>query len=177
MGWQWSPTHSQIAWECRYLGVMTIKGLFERANATLNLEGDDPSRWSVEAAIEAASIDSGLDRRDDALRGPDYLDVERYPTIAFKSTRVERRGDGRDEWGPYQVAGDLTIHGVTRPVVLDLEYQGAATGSRGQQFRVFTTALTVNRLEYGVGQPVAAGSTGVGEELTLSLQIELVWVE
>ena len=177
MAWQWSPTHSQIAWECPYLGVMTIKGLFERASVALQLAGDDPSRWSVEVAIEAASIHSGLERRDDALRGPDYLDVEQYLTIAFKSTRVERQGGGGDEWGPYRVAGDLTIHGVTRPVALDLEYQGEARGSRGQQFRVFTTALTVNRGDYGVGQPVAAGSTGVGEELTLKLQIELVWAE
>ncbi len=170
MPWQWGVTHSQIAWECQYLGIMTIKGLFTRAEVAMDLEGDGPSRWSVTASIDAASIESGNERRDNALRGPDYLDVERYPTLTFQSTRLERQNDH------YRAAGDLTIHGVTRPVTLDLEYQGETTGRRGERYRVLTTALTLNRVDFGVGQPSGPG-TGVGEELRLSLQIELVWPE
>ena len=177
MGWAVDGNHSQVGWAVQHYGISIIHGYFKKFETTVNFEGDDPTRWAVEATIDAASIESNCEQRDHHLRSADYFDVEQYPTIAFKSTRVERQGGRGDEWGPYRVAGDLTIHGVTRPVALDLEYQGEARGSRGQQFRVFTTALTVNRGDYGVGQPVAAGSTGVGEELTLTLQIELVWAE
>jgi polyisoprenoid-binding protein YceI len=156
---------------------MTIKGLFTRASVTLDLAGDDPGRWVVRAAIDAASIDSGHERRDEVLRAPDFLDAERFPTIEYRSTRIARQGGGGDEWGPYRVEGELTLHGVARPVALDLVYQGEATGSRGQQYRVFTTRATVNRVAHGVGKPLAPGSSGVAEEIVLSLQIELVWEE
>ncbi len=167
MAWEFGPVHSQIAWECPYLGVMTIKGLFTRAEVALDVSGDDSSRWWVDAKVDAASIESGNARRDDALRGPDYLDVERYPTIRYVSRRLERHN------GDYRASGDLTIHGVTRPVVLDLAYRGEATGSRGQEYRVLAGELSVNRTDYGVGAPSGPG-TGVGETLRISLQIELV---
>src|SRR5690349_20266158 len=115
MPWRYGPSHSQAVWECKYLGVMTIKGLFTNVECRLDLEGDDPSRWQVAASIDAASIDSGLPRRDDVLRSADYLDAEQFPTLEFQGTRVERQGDR------YRVAGDLTIHGVTRPLTLDLQ--------------------------------------------------------
>ena len=168
MPWEWGVTHSQIAWECRYLGIMTIKGLFTRADVRADVEGDDPSRWTVSATIDAASIESGNERRDNALRGPDYLDIEQYPTITFQSRGFERQGER------YRAAGDLTIHGITRPVTLDLAYQGEATGRRGEQYRVLTTAITLNRLDFGVGQPANPPGGGVGEEIRINLQAELV---
>jgi polyisoprenoid-binding protein YceI len=168
MPWEWGVTHSQIAWECRYLGIMTIKGLFTRADVTVNVEGDNPSRWSVAAMIDAASIESGNERRDNALRGPDYLDIEQYPTIGFQSTGFARQGDH------YQASGDLTIHGVTRPIALDLAYQGEAAGRRGEQYRVLTTSFSLNRLDFGVGQPANPPGGGVAEEIRISLQAELV---
>src|SRR5215211_8947185 len=121
---------------------MTIKGLFTNIDVRLQLDGDDPSRWSVGATIDAASIDSGLPRRDDVLRSADYLDAEGFPTLNFQSTRVERQGDR------YRVAGDLTLHGVTRPVVLDLQDNGEGINPRGQRSRALTTDITINRLDY-----------------------------
>src|SRR5581483_4149171 len=122
----------------------------------------------VAASIDAASIDSGLARRDDVLRGPDYLDAERFPRLAFQGTRIERQGDR------YRVAGDLTIHGVTRPVVLDLQDNGEGVNRRGERSRALTTEFTLNRLDYGVGPAPDAG-TAIGQEVRIWLQIEVVW--
>src|SRR5689334_5499655 len=109
MPWVYGPAHSQATWECEYLGVMLVKGLFSRMDVRVDLAGDDPSGWTVAASIDAASIDSGLVRRDDVLRSADYLDAERFPTLDFQSTSIARQGDG------YRMAGNLTIHGVSRP--------------------------------------------------------------
>src|SRR5215210_2540220 len=166
MPWQYGPTHSQALWECQYLGVMTIKGLFSQVHARLDLAGDDPRHWSVAATIDAASIDSGHGRRDEALRGPDYLDVERFPTLTFTSTGIGQQGDH------YRVAGDLTIHGVTRPVVLDFQDHGEGLNRRGERLRALTTDLTLNRLDYGVGA-MASQATAVGEAIRLWLQVEV----
>ncbi|HLH24986.1 MAG TPA: YceI family protein [Chloroflexota bacterium] len=168
MPWQYGASHSQAVWECKYLGVMTIKGLFTGIDVRLDLAGDDPSRWTVAATIDAASIDSGLARRDDVLRGPDYLDAERYPTLTFQSARVERQGDR------YRVAGDLTIHGVTRPITLDLQDNGEGVNRRGERSRALTTEVSLNRLDYGVG-PAADAGTAIGQEVRIWLQIEVVW--
>jgi polyisoprenoid-binding protein YceI len=170
MPWQYGPTHSQAVWECAYLGVMTIKGLFTGVDVRLDLAGDDPSGWSITATIDAASLDSGLARRDDVLRSADYLDVERFPTLAFQSTRVERQGDR------YRVQGDLTIHGVTRAVVLDLHDNGEGINPRGVRSRALTTDVIVNRLDYGVG-PAAEAGTAIGQEVRIWLQVEVVWQE
>jgi polyisoprenoid-binding protein YceI len=168
MPWKFSPTHSQVAWECRYLGIMTIKGLFTNLEVVLDQRGDDPRNWGVEARIDPASIDSGLPRRDEVLRGPDYLDAEHYPSIVFRATRLEPRDGG------YRATGELTIHGVTRPIVLDLVDQGETTGPRGQRYHVVTTDVTLKRTDFGVGQPPPPG-TGVADEVRLSCQIEFVW--
>jgi polyisoprenoid-binding protein YceI len=168
MPWQYGAAHSQAVWECKYLGVMTIKGLFTTIDVRLDLDGDDPTRWSVAATIAAASIDSGLPRRDDVLRSADYLDAERFPTLEFQSTRVERQGDR------YRVAGDLTIHGVTRPIVLDLQDNGEGVNRRGERSRALTTDITLNRLDFGVGPPAEAG-TAIGQEIGIWLQVEVVW--
>jgi len=168
MPWQYGPVHSQAVWECDYLGVMLIKGLFNRIDVRLDLAGDDPSRWTVGATIDAASLDSGLVRRDDVLRGPDYLDAERFPTLDFQSTRVERQGDR------YRMAGDLTIHGVTRPVALDLQESGDGVNRRGEGSRALTTEIALNRLDYGVG-PAADAGGGIGQDIRIWLQIEVVW--
>jgi polyisoprenoid-binding protein YceI len=168
MPWRYGPSHSQAVWECKYLGVMTIKGLFTNVECQLDLEGDDPSRWHVAASIDAASIDSGLPRRDDVLRSADYLDAEQFPTLEFQGTRVERQGDR------YRVTGDLTIHGVTRPLTLDLQDNGEGVNRRGERSRALTTDVTLKRLDFGVGPPAEAGNA-IGQEIRIWLQIEVVW--
>src|SRR3954451_17179562 len=106
MTWRFGPAHSQVRWTCSYLGLLTVTGLFREVQATLRLDGLDVSGWSVETTITAASIDSGSALRDEVLRSADFLDVERFPLMTFRSTRVER------DDAHYRVAGELTIHGV-----------------------------------------------------------------
>jgi polyisoprenoid-binding protein YceI len=167
MPWEFGFNHSRVEWACRYLGVMTVKGIFKKFDIALNVEDPDPSRWSVEATIDTASLESGHEGRDDVLRGPDYLDVERFPTITFKSTRVERSNDH------YRVVGDLTIHGVTREVALDMQYNGEATNRRGELSRVFTAEIVAKRLDFGVGPPPEQGSS-IGHDIRIGLEIEVV---
>src|SRR6266478_6627979 len=91
MTWRLGPLHSHVRWTCTYLGVLTVIGLFREMRVTLRVDGPGVSRWSVEAMIHAASLDSGNALRDEILRGADFLDVERFPFISFRSTSVERR--------------------------------------------------------------------------------------
>jgi len=142
-----------------------MRGIFTRADVRLDVEADDPSQWSVEAIIDATSLDSGHAFRDDVLRSADYLDVERYPTIRFASRRFEPDGGG------YRVAGDLTIRDATRPVTLALRYLGEAAGRGGERMRGFSTELAVQRADFGVGPPLAEGDA-IGHTIEIALVLE-----
>jgi polyisoprenoid-binding protein YceI len=167
MTWRFGPVHSQVRWTCTYLGVLTVMGLFRELHATLRLEGPDVSRWSVEATIPVASLDSGNALRDEILRSPDFLDVVRFPLITFRSTSVER-GDTH-----YRVVGQLTIHGVTREVALDLQDRGEVVDWLGQHSRVLTAETTVKRTDFQVGPPPEAGEL-IGSDVHVGLQVELL---
>jgi polyisoprenoid-binding protein YceI len=167
MTWRFGPVHSHVQWTCTYLGVLTVMGLFRELHATLRLEGSDVSRWSIEATIPAASLDSGNALRDEILRGADFLDVERFPFITFRSTSVERRDTD------YRVVGQLTIHGVTREVALDLQDRGEVVDWLGQHSRVLTAETTVKRTDFHVGPPPEAGEL-IGSDVHVGLQVELL---
>src|SRR5262249_54410799 len=123
-------------------------------------------RWRVEATTAARSLASGHASRDDTLRSADYLDVERYPTIHFASRRFEPDGDD------YRVAGDLTIHGTTRPVTLALRYLGETTGRGGERMRGYSADLAVQRADFGVGPPLERGDE-IGHTVDLALTVEV----
>jgi polyisoprenoid-binding protein YceI len=159
--------HSQVQWSCTYLGRIGVTGLFKEFHATMRVDGQNPSRWSVEAPIWAASLESGCVLRDDVLRGPDLLDVDRFPLITFRSTRVEP-GEAR-----YRVVGALSIHGVTRQVVLDFHDRGETTDWLGQRSRGLVAGTTLNRTDFQVGPPPRAGAL-IGSEVRISLQLELL---
>ena len=144
MAWQYDPSLSKVEWAIDYLGIATVKGLFKKVQATVNLDDPDPSNWSVEATIETASLTGGHDPMDDHARSADFLDVERFPTATFKSRQVERSN------GRYRVVADLTLHGVTREVVLDATYGGEANGHpRAHEARIQRTDhLEAERLQH-----------------------------
>jgi len=167
MTWRFGPAHSHVRWTCSYLGILTVTGLFREVQATLRLDGLDVSGWSVEATIFAASIDSGSALRDEVLRSADFLDVERFPLLTFRSTRVGRDG------AHYRVAGALTIHGVTRDVVLDLEDRGEVVDWLGQRSRVLVAETTLQRTDFQVGPPPWAEAL-IGTDVHVSLQLELL---
>jgi polyisoprenoid-binding protein YceI len=161
MPWQFDPTLSQVQWEVQYLGIAAVRGFFNTWQANVDLDGDDPTRWSVDATIDVASIDSGVPDRDKHLRSPDYFDVERFPTITFKSTRAERDGEA------YKVYGDLTMYGTTREVMLHTRIGGEATDPRGRYRRGFTGKTALKRGDYGMP---TSGASSNEVQIVIDLQ-------
>jgi polyisoprenoid-binding protein YceI len=165
MAWQYDPNISKVEWAVGYLGIATIKGRFTKVQANLNFEDPDPARWSFEATIDAASLFSGHDRMDDHVRTADFLDVEKYPTITFKSQRVE------PENGRYRVTGDLTLRGVTREVTLDGSYGGEATDNQGRTRRGFSGQTNLKRSDFGIPSGRAGDRSIAGEDVRVSLEV------
>jgi polyisoprenoid-binding protein YceI len=153
----------------------TVKGRFRDVQGTIRgFQGGDESetsRVSVEAQIDAASIDTGDQDRDEHLRGPDFLDVERFPTIEFKSRRVERRSADT-----FRVSGTLTIRDITREVVLETTYNGRGTNPWGQVVAGFTAGTTINRKDFELTWNLALESGGwlVGDKVTIMIEAQVV---
>jgi polyisoprenoid-binding protein YceI len=170
--WEIDAKHSLVEFAVKHLMLTTVGGRFTRLRGTIVCEDEaDPSRASVEAEIDVASIDTGDPERDAHLRAPDFLDVEKYPTITFKSTRIERVT--QDE---LCVIGDLTIRGVTREVVLDTTYNGRGMNPWGQEVAGFTAEAQINRNEFGLTWNVAleAGGLLVGDKLNVLIEVQAV---
>jgi polyisoprenoid-binding protein YceI len=148
----------------------TVKGRFTGVRGTILDVADDPTRSWVEVEIDAASITTGDPQRDGHLKGADFLDIEQYPTITFKSTRVEGT---REE---FKLTGDLTLRGQTRPVTLDVTFNGAGTNPFGKQVAGFSAEGKINRKDWGLTWNVGleAGGVLVSDQLKLSLEIQAV---
>ena len=114
--WKIDPNHSAAQFAVRHLGISTVRGEFRKVTGSANYDPADPAKTSLEATIDATTVDTRVEMRDKDLRSPNFLDVEKYPTITFKSKRAESAGAGK-----LKITGDLTIHGVTREVVLDVD--------------------------------------------------------
>jgi polyisoprenoid-binding protein YceI len=168
MTWVFDPNHSQVLYACRYLGLSLITGSFQDVKAEADVESSNPGQWSVSAEIDAASaVSPGYPRREEALRGENFLDAEKFPTVTFRSTRIERDGDR------LRLTGQLTLHGVTRDVTLVGHDNGEAIDRRGIRRRGFDAETTINRLDFGIHE----GTAGVAEEVHISLEVQLVWEE
>src|SRR5271157_3367474 len=114
--WQIDPNHSAAQFSVRHMGISTVRGAFTKVSGTVTYDPADLSKTTLEATIDASSVDTRVERRDNGLRSPNFFDVAKYPTLTFKSRRVEAAGTGK-----LKITGDLTIHGVTREVVLDVD--------------------------------------------------------
>jgi polyisoprenoid-binding protein YceI len=166
MTWEFDKGHHQIGFAARHLGISIIRGHFDRSEVAVNLDAEDPTQWSMNATIDAASINTGNERRDDALREDKYFDVANYPTITFESRRVEKNGDG------YRVFGDLTMHGTTREIELAVTYNGEAV-DRDLTKRGFSGRGVIDRFAFGVGDPNRRDLTPtVGDKVELLLDME-----
>jgi polyisoprenoid-binding protein YceI len=160
-----------VHFSIKHLMVATVRGQFDTVSGTVALDPGDPDKSLVRATIDAASINTREPQRDAHLKSPDFLDVERFPTIEFRSTRMERAPGG------FTVTGDLTIHGVTRPVVLSV---GATAGEfrdlSGNLKRAATATARINRRDFGLTWNVAleAGGVLVGDELKVEIDLQLV---
>src|SRR5690606_34460495 len=142
--WTIDPTHSGIHFSVRHMVFAKVRGRFGAFSGTLQLDQKDLTKSKVEAEIDAESIDTGVADRDKHLRSADFLDVERFPKLLFKSKHLEKEGEG------YRVIGDLTIADVTREVVLTTDYAGQAQDPWGNQRVAFTAKTSFNRAEFGL---------------------------
>jgi len=169
--WNIDPAHTQSIFTVRHMVISSVKGQFERTAGTVTLDDKDITRSSVDATIDAASINTRVENRDNDLRSATFFDVRKYPTITFKSTKVEKAGEGK-----LKVAGNLTMHGVTKPVVLEVEGPTAPIKDPGGHLRRgLSASTTINRKDFGLqyNKMIEAGPV-VGDEVKIEIEAELV---
>ncbi len=169
--WTIDPAHSHVGFSVRHMMISTVKGRFGEISGTIVLDDDDLSASSVEAALGVGSIDTREPQRDAHLRSADFFDAAQFPTITFKSRRVAASTPGT-----LAVTGDLTIKGVTREVVLEVIEEGRGKDPWGGERAGFTAHTTINRRDYGLtyNQVLETGGVLVGEEIKISLDVELI---
>ena len=169
--WQIDPNHSSAQFAVKHLGLSTVRGAFTKVNGAVELDSSDVTKSSVTVTIDAASVDTRVENRDKDLRSDHFFDVEKYPTITFKSTKVEQVSPGQ-----LKVTGDLTIHGTTKSVVLDVEGPTLPAKDPWGNQRVAASATTkVNRQDYGVKWNATMDNGGlvVGNDVTITIDVEM----
>jgi polyisoprenoid-binding protein YceI len=169
--WAVDPAHTHVEFAVKHLMISTVRGRFGGVTGTVVTDETDPARGSAEIEIEAASIDTRESQRDAHLKSADFFDVETHPKLIFKSKRVaDVKGDH------FKLIGDLTIHGVTREVALDVTSGGRGKDPWGGERAAFSATTTIKRSEYGLtwNQALETGGFLVGDEIKISLDVELV---
>ena len=170
--WQIDPNHSSAQFAVRHLAISTVRGAFTKVSGTVQFDDKDISKSSVEVTIDAASVDTRVPDRDKDLRSDHFFEVEKYRTLTFKSTKVEQV-----EPGKLKVTGDLTIHGVTKQVVLDVEGPTVPVKDPWGNQRVAANATTkINRQDFGVKWNAKMDNGGwvVGDDVTITIDVEMV---
>jgi polyisoprenoid-binding protein YceI len=165
---KFDPAHSTIAFKVRHL-LGSAKGKFTKFSGTIEIDRDHPEKSSVTATIQVASIDTGIPKRDEHLRSADFFNVQQYPEITFKSRRVKRTGPASGE-----VGGDLTMHGVTRAITLNVQLLGdseAAAKNPTTRWRVTTAPLKRSEFKLGWSKGVETVSM-IGDEVAVNIEIE-----
>ncbi len=168
---QVDPAHSQILFKVRHLGISTVTGEFKDFTATFNLDPANLGALKAEADIDAASLDTREADRDTHLKSADFFDVQNHPRIRFVSKRAEAAGGSK-----VKLHGDLTIRGVTKPVVLEAEYGGSVKDARGNDRAAFTAETRVNRKDFGVSwnRVLDNGGLVVGDDVVIQIEIEAI---
>ncbi|HSH04842.1 MAG TPA: YceI family protein [Anaerolineae bacterium] len=171
MSWQIDFGHAHIYFTVRHMMISKVRGQFEKFSGTINFDPNNPTDTTVDISIDASSINTKLGQRDDHLRSPDFLNVEKYPQITFKSNRVEKIDDHNGK-----LYGDLTIRDVTNEVVLDVNYAGQAKSPWGTTSAGFSASTKINRTDWGLtwNQALETGGILVGEEVKIEIELELV---
>ena len=167
--WKADPAHSDITFSVRQLMVSTVRGRFTGYDVTI-VTGEDPLGSSVAATIDLGSIATGNQRRDNHLRSAGILEAEKYPTMSYRSTGIRQTDDG------WVVDGELTLHGVTRPVPLAVDVHGFAPDPFGRQRAGFSATAQINRRDFGIDltTPMEGGGIAVGDKVSISLEIQAV---
>lgn len=169
--WGIDLVHSNIGFAVRHLVVSKVRGKFTRWTGTIRMDENALRRTEVDIAIEPASIDTGVEQRDNHLRSPDFFDAAKYSTMTFKSTGVEQSKNG-----DLRLRGNLTMHGVTRPVTLDVEFAGTQKDPWGGFRAGFSARTSLDRKDFGLtwNQVLETGGVVVGDKVDVDIEIEAV---
>jgi polyisoprenoid-binding protein YceI len=165
------PAHSNAHFSVRHMMVTNVRGAFSKVEGTVVIDTDNPAASSVNATIDASTVNTNEPQRDAHLKSADFLDVEKYPTLAFKSKKVERDGD---DW---KVTGDLTLHGVTKQVVLKVDGPTEETKDPYGNIRAGASAATkIKRSEFGLtwNAVLEAGGIAVSDDLKIEIEVSLI---
>jgi len=171
--WKLDPTHTSVEFSAKHLMITTVKGRITDIEGTIQGDEKYPQNSSVEATLKAASLDTRTDQRDQHLRSADFLDVERFPEIKFRSTRIQ--GDKES----FKLTGDLTIRDVTKPITLDVEFEGTTRDPWGGDRVGFSAKGKFDRREFGLtwNQALETGGVVVGNEIKISLEVQAIKVD
>jgi len=163
------PSHSTVGFRVKHMGISTVPGKFGKFKGTVTLDKHESTAARVEAVIDAASIDTGIEARDKHLKGPDFFDVAKYPEIKFVSTKISPVKDDK-----FVMEGELTMHGVTKPVKLDAVFGGEAKDPWGGMRAACSASGVLNRKDFGLAwnKVLETGGLLVGEQVTIAIEIE-----
>lgn len=170
--WTIDPDHSNIGFKVKHLMVSNVKGNFEKFSGTVDIDDKNITKSKVEVTIDTNSINTGVKKRDDHLRSADFFDVAKFPTMTFVSKKVANVGNDN-----LKVTGDLTLHGVTKEVVLDVEGPSIESKDPWGNIRKGATATAkINRKDFGLNwnKALETGGVLVGEEITINIEIEMI---
>lgn len=170
--WAIDPDHSNVGFKVRHLMISNVKGSFDKHTGTVEINDKDITESRVEISIDTNSINTNVPKRDEHLRSADFFDVDKYPAMTFVSKKVARAGQDKLE-----VTGDLTLHGITRQVVLDVEGPTQESKDPWGVIRKGATATTkINRSDFGLvwNAALETGGVAVGDEITITLEIEMM---
>jgi polyisoprenoid-binding protein YceI len=169
--WEIDPAHTSVQFAVRHLMISNVRGEFTKLTGKVEVDEAAPAAARIEATIDAASIDTRNRKRDDHLRSPDFLNVEKFPTIEFRSTKIEKVADAS-----WKVTGNLTLHGVTREVGLDLQGPTQQVkDTRGLHVGAQATT-TINRKDFGINwnESLDGGGVLIGEEVSITIDVEVI---
>jgi polyisoprenoid-binding protein YceI len=169
--WNIDPAHTNVEFSVRHLMITTVRGRFGDVSGTVSSDDADPTKGSADITIGAASIDTREAQRDAHLRSADFFDVETFPTMTFRSTRIEAGQGNR-----FTLVGDLTIRGVSREVALEVTSEGTAKDPWGGHRAGFSATTKIKRSDFGLtwNQLLEAGGVAVGDEITIRIDAQLV---
>ena len=155
--------HSSAEFRIRHLGVSNVSGRFNDIAGTITIDEKDETKTAVEVTIQAESIDTANEARDKHLRNADFFDVEKFPTLSFKSKTFKKTGEGK-----YEITGDFTMHGVTKEIKVEAEKIGDGKGRNGEALIGFETEFKINRTDYGMN----TSTTLIGDEVKITVAVE-----
>jgi polyisoprenoid-binding protein YceI len=170
--WSLDPAHSAAQFKVKHMMISNVKGSFTGLSGVLKLNPEDPTASSVEASIDVTTVNTSDAQRDGHLKSADFFEAEKFPAMTFKSTKVASKG-GED----YAVTGDLTLHGVTKSVVFDVEEVSEPSKDPWGNLRIGLSASTkINRKDFGLGWNAALETGGVlvGEDVTITLDVQFI---